>query len=60
MSGTDDDGGLLRTVTPLTGEHPNQQMDVIGWIVFAVMAVVLLPLLPVFLVVWIVSKAIGS
>ena len=54
-----DDGSLIRSVTPLTGSKPNQQMDVIGWLVFIGMAIVLLPLLPVFVAVWIISKLTG-
>jgi hypothetical protein len=54
-----DDGSLLRTVTPLTGSSPNQQMDAIGWLIFIGMAIVLLPLLPVFVAVWLVSKLTG-
>lgn len=54
-----DDGSLLRTVTPLAQGHPNQEMDVIGWGMFILMAVVLLPLLPVFVVIWLVSKVMG-
>lgn len=54
-----DDGSLLRTVTPLAQGSANQQMDVIGWLLFILMAVVLLPLLPVFVVIWLVSKVIG-
>lgn len=54
-----DDGGLISTVTPLSDEHPNQEMDVIGWLVFLGMVVVLLPLLPVILLLWLVSKVTG-
>ena len=54
-----DDRSLLRTVTPLAQGHPNQQMDVIGWGMFILMGIVLLPLLPVFVIIWLVSKVIG-
>ena len=54
-----DDGGFVRTVTPLAQNRPNQEMDVVGWLIFVTMAIVLLPLLPVFVVVWLVSKLIG-
>jgi|AntDeeMetagen285_2_1112576.scaffolds.fasta_scaffold11527_2 hypothetical protein len=60
MATTDaDDEGFIRSVTPLTGSTSNQQMDAIGWLVFIGMAIVLLPLLPVFIAVWIISKATG-
>lgn len=55
-----DDESLIRSVTPLTGGSANQQMDVIGWLVFLGMAIVLLPLLPVFVAVWLISKLSGK
>ena len=54
-----DDDSFIRSVTPLTGSTSNQQMDTIGLLVFVGMAIVLLPLLPVFVAVWIVSKLTG-
>lgn len=59
MSTSESDEGFLRTVTPLSGLHSNQQMDLVGWVMFLSMVVVLLPLLPVFLAVWLVSKLSG-
>lgn len=35
------------------------EMNAIGWLMFAVMAIVLLPLLPVLLVVWILDSIFG-
>lgn len=34
-------------------------MGAIGWLMFITMGIVLLPLLPVFVVIWLVSKLLG-
>ena len=61
MATNDDaDAGFIRSVTPLAGTHTNEQMDAIGWLVFLGMVIVLLPLLPVLIVVWLVSKLTPS
>lgn len=59
MSSADDDGGFIRTVTPLSRTRPDQEMDVIGWLLFLGMLIVLLPLLPVILAVWLFSRLLG-
>lgn len=59
MSTSDEETGLLRTVTPLSGTHGDAQMNFIGWLMFALMVVVLLPLVPVYVVVWIVARLMG-
>ena len=46
----------LRTVTPLSGTRPNQGMDVIGWGIFLGLVILLLPLLPFLVLVWLISK----
>ncbi|GGO02123.1 hypothetical protein GCM10009030_36330 [Haloarcula pellucida] len=46
----------LRTVTPLTGPHRDESMDVIGWGMFLGLLVLLMPLLPFILIVWLISK----
>jgi hypothetical protein len=46
----------LRTVTPLSTEKDNDQMNAIGWLVFAGMLVVLLPVLPVIALIWLFDK----
>jgi len=49
MSTSEDDGALeeaLRTVTPLTSEGPNLQMNVVGYLVLLPILFLLLPLLP--------------
>ncbi|WP_254272626.1 DUF7535 family protein [Haloarcula marina] len=50
----------LRTVTPLTGSHRDESMDVIGWGIFLGLVVLLLPLLPFILIVWLISKVTES
>ncbi|WP_424017398.1 DUF7535 family protein [Halorientalis pallida] len=50
----------LRTVTPPYQGRPNVEMDVIGWGVFLVMAVLVLPLLPFVLLLWLVWKLIPN
>jgi len=59
MATDEDDGSFIRSVTPLTGTGPNQQMDLIGWLMFITLLVVLLPLTPVFVAIWLVSKLLG-
>ncbi len=46
----------LRTVTPPSGTHPDAQMDVIGWLIFLGLLILLLPVLPLLLVVWLISR----
>lgn len=50
---------VLRTVTPPSRMHRNVEMDTIGWAIFAGMLVVALPLLPVLVVVWLLTKLFG-
>lgn len=59
MSANEDGVGALRTVTPLTGTGENAQMNAIGWVIFLLLAVVLLPLLPVILAILLVSRLLG-
>ncbi|MFC6756886.1 MULTISPECIES: DUF7535 family protein [Haloarcula] len=47
----------LRTVTPPSGTHPDAQMDVIGWLIFLGLLILLAPVLPLLLVVWLISRA---
>jgi hypothetical protein len=50
----------LRTVSDFVGDHPNTEMHGFGLLMIALMAVLLLPLLPIFAVVWLVSKGIDA
>jgi hypothetical protein len=47
---------LLRTVTPYNRGHEDGEMNAIGWGIFLAMIVLLVPLLPLLLVVWGISK----
>ncbi|MFC7075307.1 DUF7535 family protein [Haloarcula halophila] len=46
----------IRSVTPLTGTHHDWEMDVFGWGMFLGLAVLLVPLLPFLVIVWLISK----
>ena len=63
MSNDDDDPNavkkVLRTVTPPSKMHRNVEMDTIGWEIFAGLFVVALPLLPILVVVWLLTKLFG-
>ncbi|WP_181685360.1 DUF7535 family protein [Halorhabdus salina] len=50
----------LRTVTPLTTESPDIQMNFFGYMVAAPILLVLLPLLPFVIAGWLVSKGLGA
>lgn len=49
----------LRTVTPLTTEGPNVQMNLFGYLVAIPILLLLLPLLPFIVAGWVVVKAAG-
>jgi hypothetical protein len=50
----------LRTVTPLTTEGPDIQMNFFGYMVAAPILLVVLPLLPFVVVGWLVSRGLGA
>jgi hypothetical protein len=50
----------IRSVTPLTGPHPDAGMDVIGWGIFLGLVLLLVPLLPFIIVVWLISKLVEA
>ncbi|MFB6156123.1 MAG: hypothetical protein ABEJ22_09525 [Haloferacaceae archaeon] len=59
MSQTESEGVLARayrTVTPPMHGHVEPEMDVIGWIIFLGLVVIMLPLLPFVALVWILTK----
>lgn len=59
MSTSEDDGAIeetLRTVTPLTTEGPNLQMNVVGYLVLLPILFLLLPLLPFALLYLVLTK----
>jgi len=47
----------LRTVTPPSRTHPDAEMDVIGWLIFIGLLVILTPLIPILAVVWLIARA---
>jgi hypothetical protein len=50
----------LRSVTPLSGTRPNQEMDVIGWSIFLGLVILMIPLLPFLVIVWLISKVVEA
>ncbi|WP_424002126.1 DUF7535 family protein [Haloarcula salina] len=46
----------LRTVTPGSRPHRDEEMDVFGWGMFLGLLVLLFPLLPFLVIVWLISK----
>ncbi|MFB6205604.1 MAG: hypothetical protein ABEJ05_03620 [Haloglomus sp.] len=53
-------GEILRTVTPLSTERPDVQMNLFGYLVFVPIVLLLLPLLP-FVAIWVLgAKALGA
>ncbi|MFC6863119.1 hypothetical protein ACFQGE_06545 [Halomicroarcula sp. GCM10025817] len=50
----------LRTVTPPSRTHPDQDMDIIGWGIFLGLLVLLVPLLPFIIIVWVISKVVEA
>ncbi len=61
MAVTTDDAGEEPTesVTELHLGRSDLEMDAIGWLLFAVLAVLLIPLLPFMLILWLIDR-IGS
>lgn len=62
MSQTDDPGAVkkaLRTVTPGSKGHPDIEMDTIGWAIFLGIVILLVPLLPFLVIVWVLTKLFG-
>ncbi len=59
-----DDAGVLtrayRSVSPRYRSRPNAEMDSIGWTMFLGMLVLLVPLLPFLIVVWLLGRGIDA
>lgn len=49
----------IRTVTPPYRGRPDVEMNTIGWGIFLVLVVLLVPLLPYLLIGWVIAKLIG-
>jgi len=50
----------FRTVTPPSDTRPDPGMDAIGWGMLAGLLVILLPLLPFMIIVWVIAKVTES
>ncbi|MFC7129211.1 DUF7535 family protein [Haloferax chudinovii] len=48
-----------RTVTPGSHTRPNSEMDSIGWTMFLLLIVLLVPFLPFIAIVYVLSKVFG-
>jgi len=48
----------MGTVTPSYFGRPDMEMDSIGWVIFLALLVLLAPLLPFFLIGWMVMKGL--
>jgi len=62
-SGGDESPGTverIRSVSPFTGGRPDAEMDVIGWSIFLGLVILVLPLLPILVVVWAITKVIDA
>jgi hypothetical protein len=59
-----DDVGVLkktyRSVSPRYTSRPNTEMDSIGWAMFLGMLVLLVPLLPFLVIVWVLERGIRA
>lgn len=51
---------MVDAATPPTKSRTNSEMATIGYLIFAIMLVLLLPLLPFLLVLWLGSKVFGA
>lgn len=48
--------GVIDTVTPSYLGRPDAEMDVIGWAIFFGLLVLVIPLLPFIVVLWVVDR----
>lgn len=63
MSASDDESTVkkvVRTVTPSFRGRPDQEMNVIGVTYFLLLLILLVPLLPFVLIVWLLTKLFGA
>lgn len=49
----------IRTVTPEYFGRPDREMDAIGWSIFLGMVILLVPLLPFIIIVWVIAWLTG-
>ena len=50
----------IRTVTPSFRGRPDREMNLIGFAYFLVLLVVLIPLFPFLIIVWVLTKVLGA
>lgn len=63
MSESDDESTVkkvVRTVTPSFRGRPDQEMNVIGVTYFLLLLILLVPLLPFVLIIWLLTKLFGA
>jgi hypothetical protein len=64
MSEEQDSPGALtrayRTVSPGYEGHPDVEMSTIGWAIFLGLVVLLVPLLPFLVLVWVIGKVLDA
>ena len=63
MSESDEPSALTRayrTVTPGVRGHPDREMDAIGLAILAGLVVLLIPLLPFIVIVWLLTKLLDA
>lgn len=63
MSESDDDSRVeqvVRTVTPPFRGRPDREMNVIGVGYFLLLLILLVPLLPFILIIWLLTKVFGA
>ncbi|MFB6302752.1 MAG: hypothetical protein ABEH78_07830 [Haloferacaceae archaeon] len=51
---------VYRSVSTRYGPHGDAEMNAVGWALFLGVVFLLVPLLPIIVVVWVVSKAVGA
>lgn len=59
---SNDEGAIqeaMRTVTPEYFGRPDREMNTIGWGVFLGLVVLLLPMLPFMIIVWVIARLTG-
>ncbi|MFB6139239.1 MAG: hypothetical protein ABEJ26_02245 [Halosimplex sp.] len=49
---------VIRTVSPSTGYRPDAEMDSIGWMLFLGLVILIVPLLPFLVIIWLFGKAL--
>lgn len=56
MSSNGENGGRIHSVTPEYFGRPDREMDIIGWVIFTGLIVLLVPLLPFLIIVWVIDR----